>query len=109
MHTHHSADDLDVHRFVDTTSLTARVSACSRTERLEVIRLLNEAVENEVTDQLTADDILLEWDVANFPEQLPQPVVAYVQRKPYRLLRQRPEPVLAPVIEVPESLLDVPE
>ena len=90
MSTHQSADDFDVHRFVDTTPLLASIAACPRGQRLVVISLLAEAVEDEYLDERTAEDILLEWDVDNFPEQLPKPVVDYVQRKPYRLLRSRP-------------------
>lgn len=74
--------------------LLSAVAACSRRERLYVIELLDEAVEEELISQLDADDILLEWDVNNWPEQLPKPVVEYVRNnKPYRLLRPRAETV----------------
>ena len=71
------------------TELTERVLRFSRDFRKVVIRILDEAVEDEFLTQDTADQILLEWDVLRFPEQVPAPLREHVQQLgPMALLRE---------------------
>jgi len=71
------------------TELIERVARFSRDYRKVVIRILDEAVEDEYITQATADRILLEWDVLRFPEQVPAPLREYIrQRGPLAMLHE---------------------
>jgi hypothetical protein len=59
----------------------SRLRACKRDDRLRVIVLLDDAVEEEDISQLTADTLLREWDVLRFPEQMPKPLVKHIMKQ----------------------------
>ena len=86
-------------------SLCQSILSCKRTERLRVIALLDDEVEEEYISQETADAMLTEWDVANWPEQMPAPLVEHVREKNRTgcsILSHsaRIEPELAEVIDI---------
>lgn len=60
--------------------LCTRIRNCQRHQRLRVIALLDDAVEDEFINQRTADDLLTEWDVRRFPEQMPLPLRAHIEK-----------------------------
>lgn len=82
----------------------SRIRACERSERLRVIALLDTAVEEEFISQLTADDILREWDVLRFPEQMPRPLRDHILR-----LQQQGRSILIHKVPPDEELGDVTE
>lgn len=61
------------------SNLYAYLRACGRGDRLRVIEILDAAVEEESISQRTADDLLNEWDVQMFPNQVPRPLREYYE------------------------------
>lgn len=49
-----------------------------RQSRRSVVAVLDEAVDEGRLDESAADELLLEWDVDHFPDQIPQPLREHV-------------------------------